>query len=102
MTEISPRIHVYLKKARNLGCGTFFGRHFFTRPTFRRINTQKQCLIELFGKEGNNIPVFYGGSVNPENAPELFVQPHIDGLFIGRSAWDAEKFYTLMSGLLTE
>ncbi|MDG2948948.1 triose-phosphate isomerase [Bisgaard Taxon 10/6] len=62
----------------------------------------KQCLIELFGKEGNKIPVFYGGSVNPENAPELFVQLHIDGLFIGRSAWDAEKFYTLMSGLLTE
>ena len=62
----------------------------------------KQCLIELFGEEGNKIPVFYGGSVNPENAPELFVQPHIDGLFIGRSAWDAEKFYALMSGLLTE
>jgi len=40
MTEISPRIHVYLKKARNLGGGTVFGRHFFTRPTFRRINTQ--------------------------------------------------------------
>ncbi|ABR74955.1 Triose-phosphate isomerase [Actinobacillus succinogenes 130Z] len=62
----------------------------------------KQCLIELFGEEGDKIPVFYGGSVNPENAPELFVQPHIDGLFIGRSAWEVDKFHALMSGLLTK
>ena len=32
-------------------------------------------------------PVLYGGSVNPGNAAELIACPHIDGLFIGRSAW---------------
>ncbi|WP_044469600.1 triose-phosphate isomerase [Mannheimia massilioguelmaensis] len=60
----------------------------------------KACLQELFGSAGKEIPVFYGGSVNPENAPKLFIKPNIDGLFIGRSAWEAENFYNLMNTLL--
>lgn len=53
-------------------------------------------LEEIFGEQGRDIPVFYGGSVNPGNSNELVVQPHIDGLFVGRSAWDADKFNTLI------
>ncbi|MDO5438445.1 MAG: triose-phosphate isomerase [Erysipelotrichaceae bacterium] len=56
----------------------------------------KKCLNELFGKASKNIPVLYGGSVNPTNADELIVQKHIDGLFTGRAAWDAEKFDLLI------
>lgn len=56
----------------------------------------KETLAELFAEEGSRIPVLYGGSVNPGNAEELMVQPFIDGLFVGRSAWDAEKFNTLI------
>jgi len=53
----------------------------------------KSCLSEIFGEEtGSDIPVLYGGSVNNRNAAELITQKHIDGLFIGRSAWDAENF----------
>lgn len=53
----------------------------------------KQALIELFGEEiGGDIPTLYGGSVNNENADELIAMPHIDGLFIGRSAWNAKNF----------
>lgn len=53
----------------------------------------KRTLIEMFGKDvGGDIPVLYGGSVNIENAGELIRMPNIDGLFIGRSAWDAENF----------
>jgi triosephosphate isomerase len=37
-------------------------------------------------------PVLYGGSVNPQNAAELIGQPHVDGLFIGRSAWQSEGY----------
>ncbi|RWF13627.1 MAG: triose-phosphate isomerase, partial [Mesorhizobium sp.] len=37
-------------------------------------------------------PVLYGGSVNPQNAAELIRQPNVDGLFIGRSAWQAEGY----------
>jgi triosephosphate isomerase len=41
-------------------------------------------------------PVLYGGSVNAGNTPELIAQPHVDGLFIGRSAWDAEGYIDIL------
>ncbi|MDX8538842.1 triose-phosphate isomerase [Mesorhizobium sp. M4B.F.Ca.ET.089.01.1.1] len=41
-------------------------------------------------------PVLYGGSVNPGNAAELIGQPNIDGLFIGRSAWQAEGYIDIL------
>ena len=56
----------------------------------------KQCLREIFGEKADQIPVLYGGSVNPGNASELIVQPSIDGLFTGRAAWDADKFDALI------
>ena len=56
----------------------------------------KKCLLEIFGEAGADIPVLYGGSVNPGNAEELIVQPSIDGLFTGRAAWQADKFNKLI------
>ena len=57
----------------------------------------KACLAEIFGEEtALQIPVLYGGSVNKENAVKLIRQPDIDGLFIGRSAWDAENFNSII------
>jgi len=41
---------------------------------------------------GIALDVVYGGSVNPENCRELAAMPDIDGLFIGRSAWQAEGY----------
>ncbi len=60
----------------------------------------KQCLFELFGEESKKIPVLYGGSVNLENANGLIAKPHIDGLFVGRSAWYANGFDTLITDAL--
>lgn len=61
----------------------------------------KNTLIELFGCDiGNAIPVLYGGSVNNENAVKLVCQPEIDGLFIGRSAWDADNFDSIIRASL--
>ena len=56
----------------------------------------KDTLEEIFPDEGRNIPVLYGGSVNPGNADQLIVQPSIDGLFVGRSAWNADDFDKLI------
>jgi len=57
----------------------------------------KSVLAELFGEEiGASIPVLYGGSVNKENAVKFACKPAIDGLFIGRSAWNADNFYSLI------
>nr|WP_177297422.1 triose-phosphate isomerase [uncultured Blautia sp.] len=56
----------------------------------------KECLYELFGESGNEIPVLYAGSVNPGNANELITKESVDGLFVGRAAWDAAKFNLLI------
>lgn len=61
----------------------------------------KACLVELFGQAGKEIPVLYGGSVNPGNAQDLIVQPSIDGLFTGRAAWQADKFNVLIRDSLS-
>lgn len=45
---------------------------------------------------GRDVPVLYGGSVNPQNCEELTRQPHIDGLFVGRSAWDVDGYLDIM------
>lgn len=61
----------------------------------------RDTVKEMFGEEaGSAIPLLYGGSVNRENAVELAVVPNIDGLFIGRSAWDAENFNLLIRDVL--
>ena len=61
----------------------------------------KDCLIELFGKNaGSSIPVLYGGSVNNRNSIDLIQKENVDGLFIGRSAWDAENFNSIIRGVL--
>ncbi len=60
-------------------------------------------LAELFGEEtAARIPLLYGGSVNPENAVPLSRQPNIDGLFIGRSAWNAESFNTIIRSVMRQ
>ncbi|MGI6005570.1 MAG: triose-phosphate isomerase [Christensenellales bacterium] len=60
----------------------------------------KDVLTELFGEEAHRIPVLYGGSVNPGNASEMMAQEAVDGLFVGRSAWDAEAFDKLIRQVL--
>lgn len=46
---------------------------------------------------GHKVPCLYGGSVNPQNCEELIQCPHIDGLFIGRSAWNVEGYLNIVS-----
>ena len=46
---------------------------------------------------GRPVPCLYGGSVNPDNCEELISCPHVDGLFIGRSAWNAEGYLNILA-----
>ncbi|MFT4180642.1 MAG: triose-phosphate isomerase, partial [Rhizobium sp.] len=46
---------------------------------------------------GRRIPCLYGGSVNPDNCEELISCPHVDGLFIGRSAWNVEGYLDILA-----
>ena len=61
----------------------------------------KDTISSLFGEEtATQIPVLYGGSVNNENALDLINMPNIDGLFIGRGAWNADNFYRIIQEVL--
>ena len=76
------------------------------KPASKEYASEKHAVIrtaleELFGKEtAARIPLLYGGSVNNQNAPQLIQMPEIDGLFIGRSAWDAENFNSIIRDVL--
>ena len=46
---------------------------------------------------GTAPPCLYGGSVNADNCASLIVREHVDGLFVGRAAWDAHGYLDLLS-----
>ena len=46
---------------------------------------------------GRKVPCLYGGSVNPGNCEDLISCPHIDGLFIGRSAWNVDGYLDILA-----
>jgi len=48
------------------------------------------------------IRIQYGGSVNPENAKELMIQPDIDGALVGGASLNAESFTAIVQAARTE
>ena len=67
-----------------------------------RHRTIREVLCRKFGAgPGEDIPLLYGGSVCLENAAGLMEMEHIDGLFIGRSAWEAENFERIIRDCLS-
>jgi triosephosphate isomerase len=58
----------------------------------------KNAVRDLFGRSP---PVLYGGSVNPTNAEALASMPEIDGLFVGRSAWQPDGLLCLARQIAT-
>jgi triosephosphate isomerase len=57
-------------------------------------------LVRLYPDAGRGAPVLYGGSVNLDNAAEMISQPDIDGLFVGRAAWNAANFNQMIRASL--
>jgi L-erythrulose 1-phosphate isomerase len=49
---------------------------------------------------GAPLPILYGGSVNPQNCVALAARSHIDGLFIGRSAWDVQGYIGIVTSVV--
>ena len=47
---------------------------------------------DLFAGSGAEIPILYGGSVDPSNAGTFTALRDIDGLFVGRAAWTVDGF----------
>ena len=52
----------------------------------------REVLGGLLGQAGSDIPVLYGGSVNPENAAMFTALEDVDGLLVGRAGWTVDGF----------
>ena len=65
----------------------------FANDQHKRI---KALTAELAGEP---LPILYGGSVNPQNCCDLASKSDIDGLFIGRSAWDPAGFIGIIDAV---
>jgi L-erythrulose 1-phosphate isomerase len=59
----------------------------------------RRILTDLFGKKGNNIPILFGGSVNTTNFMGYLKSKDVDGLFIGRAAWDMTTFREILKDI---
>ncbi|WP_421692881.1 triose-phosphate isomerase [Aestuariivirga sp.] len=63
-------------------------------------NAQHRKLKALTAEiAGQALPILYGGSVNPQNCCDLAAMSDIDGLFIGRSAWDPAGFIGIIAAV---
>ena len=53
----------------------------------------REALADLVGSEtAATKRILYGGSVNPDNAAELFAPPDVDGFLVGGASLQAESF----------
>lgn len=59
----------------------------------------RDILIEILGEKAKEIPILYGGSVNNDNFSDLIDKDEVNGLFIGRSAWDADNFTKIIKAV---
>lgn len=95
--EVDPQqadhIWVAYEPVWSIGVGGTPARADYAEAIHKVLRT---TLFEIFGEPAARIPLLYGGSVNPDNAEELIVQDSIDGLFVGRAAWDADRFDALI------
>jgi triosephosphate isomerase len=44
----------------------------------------------------HEVPILYGGSCTPQNAPDLFAQPDVDGALVGGASLDADSFSAIV------
>ena len=65
-----------------------------------RMVSIRKAIQTLF--PGCMVPVLFGGSVNETNAQLYLEQSRADGLFIGRAAWDADRFHNIITQLMKE
>ena len=59
----------------------------------------RDALRDLFGDDGDTVPVLYGGSVNAGNAEAFAGQPSINGALVGGASLQADQFLQIASAV---
>lgn len=73
-------------------------------PTPDQVQAVHQAIRDALAQQyspalAQRIPILYGGSCNPQNAPALFACPAVDGGLIGSAALQAPAFVTMAKQL---
>ena len=58
--------------------------------------TVREWLTERFGPAGADRSILYGGSVKPDNAPDLLATGAIDGFLVGGASLDPQAFIAIV------
>lgn len=59
----------------------------------------RKTIVELLGKDGMNVRMLYGGSVDETNAPEMLRDGAVSGFLVGRASVEPHKFSALINSL---
>ncbi|MBB4152239.1 triosephosphate isomerase [Sphingomonas jinjuensis] len=57
----------------------------------------RRCLVDLYGVEGSDVPILYGGSVSAANAAALLGIDGIGGLLVGSASLSADSFVPILA-----
>ncbi|WP_067171876.1 triose-phosphate isomerase [Microtetraspora niveoalba] len=69
------------------------GSRAATLPEVEPVHAAVRAVLKDLGQA--DPVILYGGSVNPGNVDELSRSAEVDGLFVGRAAWDPDGFLGL-------
>ena len=65
-----------------------------------RVMQIRNKIASLYGKEvAQNVTILYGGSVNAQNAKELFNTSDIDGALVGGASLKLDEFYNIIKNI---
>lgn len=56
----------------------------------------RQIMRTILGATADSLPILYGGSVKPDNAPTLIGLDNVDGLLVGGASLEAESFLKII------
>ena len=97
-SELLGLLHVAYEPVWSIGEGGAPARPEDVQPMAALI---RSALSERFGAPGGQVPVLYGGSVDPRNAASFTALPDVDGLLVGRAGWTVEGYIATYEAGLT-
>jgi len=60
----------------------------------------RKTIADAYSQEvADEVSILYGGSVKPNNAPEIFAKPDVDGGLIGGASLDAKSFAAIVEAI---
>lgn len=96
--ELTDRLMVAYEPVWAIGAGSQEAQPHEIAPS---INHIKHTLNGCFGEAAQRIPVLYGGSVSQSNCSDYVHKMEVDGLFVGRAAWQPEGFMNVLRAATT-